>query len=73
MACGVARDSPRTKPWRCVEAGISHTAVIKRDAFALAVLQEQLAIVRSVERFANLTAHPLWLHVGSAEKQVICT
>ena len=54
-----------------VEGGAFDAAVVERDAFGLAVFEEELAIVHAGERFADERLDPAALHPGAGEEEIV--
>ncbi len=71
IAGRLAGDRAQPETLRRVERGALDPAVVERDAFRLAVFEEQLAVVHARERLADKPLDASRIHAGAREKQVV--
>src|SRR5262249_47393915 len=67
----LARHRAQAEALAGVEGGAFQLAVVVRQAFGLAVFEKKLAIVRALERFADLLLEPGAVETAAVEEQVV--
>ena len=69
IAGRLAGDRAQAEALRRIERGALDAAVVERDAFRLAVFEEQLAVIHAGQRLADERLDPARIHARAVEEQ----